>query len=72
MNATKQKEPVESMLINANTLAALLGVSRAKLFRMKAAGQLPKPIRLGGSCVKWRRVEVIDWIESGCNPGPSI
>jgi predicted DNA-binding transcriptional regulator AlpA len=43
----------------------MLGVSLRQVWRLNAAGKLPKPIRLGGS-VRWNRVEVTAWFEAGC------
>jgi predicted DNA-binding transcriptional regulator AlpA len=64
------KEPPEQppALLDAAALAALLSCSLRHVRRMDAAGQLPAPIRLGttGKAVRWRRSEVLAWIDAGC------
>lgn len=55
----------ESRLLSAKDLAAMLGVSRRTVSRLKSAGKLPRPIRIGGS-ERWRRDELADWLQAGC------
>lgn len=55
------------LLIDAATLAARLSISRTSLFTMKAAGRLPKPIRLGRS-VRWNAKEIEAWVDANCPP----
>ncbi len=57
---------IEPLLIGASVFARLLGISMAKFYRLKSAGQLPASIPMAG--VKWRRSEVVKWIEAGCTP----
>lgn len=56
-----------SCLITAAELAKLLNVSTRTLWRLRSAGQLPQPVRLGGA-VRWRIEEVKNWIAAGCPP----
>jgi excisionase family DNA binding protein len=51
-----------ALLLSDHTAAALLGISRATLWRQVNAGHLPKPIKLGGS-TRWRRDELMTAIE---------
>ena len=53
------------LLITARKLAQLLEVSTRTLWRLRSAGQLPEPMRLGGA-VRWRLDEVRAWIAGGC------
>jgi excisionase family DNA binding protein len=55
----------QPLLITAKKLAQLLGVSTRTLWRLRSAGQLPEPMRLGGA-VRWRVDEVQEWIAGGC------
>lgn len=57
----------EVRLLTAERLAALLGISTRTLWRLRSAGRLPRPIKLGGS-VRWRGDVVRRWIERGCPP----
>jgi len=52
-------------LITARKLAQLLEVSTRTLWRLRSAGRLPAPVRLGGA-VRWRLDEVQEWIAGGC------
>lgn len=63
---------VAAELLDVRAVAALLGgCSTRHVFRLADAGRMPKPIRLG-SLVRWRRAEVMRWIEGGCRPiGPT-
>lgn len=51
--------------ITAKQLAIMLSVSKRTLYRLRCAGQLPSPLRIGG-VVRWRLDEIINWIEAGC------
>lgn len=51
-----------SLLIDAPTLAALLSVSEATLYRMLAGGKIPSPLRLSRGCVRWSRTTVERWL----------
>lgn len=54
-----------ALLLPAEKLAELLDISLRTLWRLRAAGKLPAPIRLGGS-VRWRSDEIQGWIAAGC------
>jgi predicted DNA-binding transcriptional regulator AlpA len=56
---------LQPLLIPDTAAAALAGVSRATWHRLRAAGKLPPSIRLGRA-VRWRRADVLLWIEWGC------
>ncbi len=58
-----------SVLIDAKTLARdYLSVSLATVWRMRADGKLPKPIRLTSQCLRWRRSDVESWLNAGFLP----
>ena len=57
----------EPLLIPAERVAELLGISKRTLWRLLSAGRLPEPVRLGG-VVRWNQGELQDWIEQGCPP----
>jgi predicted DNA-binding transcriptional regulator AlpA len=45
----------------------MCGMSTASWFRKSAALLTPAPIRIGGrSMVRYRRAELLAWIEHGC------
>ena len=55
----------ENLLIPAEAVASLLGISKRTLWRLLSAGKLPEPLRLG-SVVRWNRAEIEEWIKAGC------
>ena len=52
-------------MITAVDFATMLKVSVRTLWRLRSAGQVPEPVRLGGA-VRWRLDEVKKWIAGGC------
>src|SRR4051794_28091545 len=54
----------EPLLVNATDVAKMLSISKTTLWRLRASGRLPRPIRLGGS-IRWRVTEIRSWIEKG-------
>ena len=52
-------------LLTAKQLATVLAISIRTVWRLDAAGRLPRPIRLGGS-VRWRGSEIDRWLRAGC------
>ena len=60
-----QDKDMTAQLISADTFAKMLEISKRTLQRLQSKGELPMPIRLGGS-VRWRLDIVKDWIENGC------
>jgi predicted DNA-binding transcriptional regulator AlpA len=66
MNPTS--EISEPLLIPDAQAAALAGVARATWHRLRSADKVPPAVRLGRA-VRWRRAEVVAWIEAGCPDG---
>jgi len=56
---------LEALLIPDTAAAALLGISRAHLHRLRAAGKFPEAIRLGRA-LRFDRQELIDWAGARC------
>ena len=52
-----------AILLNDGKAAALLGISKATLWRHVQAGLLPRPVKLGGA-TRWRRDELMAAIEA--------
>ncbi len=53
------------LLARASDAARLCGVSGATFDRLRSAGKIPAPLRLGGSLC-WRVAELAAWTEAGC------
>lgn len=58
------------LLIDTETTAKLLGISRRALERMVAGQSILMPIRIAGRMSRWRLAELLEWIEAGC-PHPN-
>ena len=62
----KTKVSKESaLLVKAKELAEMLSVSPRHIWRMKAAGKLPKAIEIG-HCVRWKLLDITNWLAMGC------
>jgi len=59
----------ELLLLNAKEVCSLIGVSRGTLWRMRCEGQLPPPVFVSRRLVKWRRSDIMAWIESSGKVG---
>ena len=51
-------------LLDARQAAALLGIGEATLYRQRAAGEIPQPVRIGvgTALVRWRRADLVEYI----------
>jgi predicted DNA-binding transcriptional regulator AlpA len=58
---------VEALLVDAKDAAALCGISPASWYRLKASGQTPASVKLGGS-VRYRVEDLKRWVALGCPP----
>lgn len=70
MREESRKEPQNSqrsLLISADDLAVLIGVSTRTVWRLLSSGKLIDPVRIGGN-VRWNRELVEEWIHQGCPP----
>jgi predicted DNA-binding transcriptional regulator AlpA len=60
---------VAPLLLSATDLAQLLRVSVATVWRLRAAGKLPRPLTaLGKQLVRWDADEVRRWVAAGMLP----
>lgn len=53
---------MSSELLNVKDLAKLLSMSVRTVWRLRSAGCLPKPIRIGRS-VRWDRADIERWVD---------
>lgn len=67
MNADGSPEP---LLIDDRAAAALIGISRAHVHRLRAAGRFPEAIRLGRA-LRFDRAELVAWAEARCPDLPT-
>ena len=66
MGMSKTTIEPERLACSAKDAAALLGISRAQLWKLHAAGKLPLPVRLGRKAPRWRVDELREWLMAGC------
>ena len=52
-------------LLDVRAVAKLLDCSERHIYRLRDAGRMPPPVRLG-ALVRWSRQAVEDWIAAGC------
>jgi len=55
----------EPLLLSVVQLAQLLGVSVRHVWRLRDAGSMPAPIKLG-KLIRWRKVAIERWLAE-CN-----
>ncbi len=53
------------MLLKDSDVAERLAVSRRQVWKLRASGRLPEPIRMGGN-VRWRESDIDQWVAEGC------
>ncbi len=58
-----ERAPVE--LLDVRAVASLLDCSPRHVYRLADAGRMPRPVKLG-QLVRWRRGELMQWIDDGC------
>lgn len=53
---------------SAKDIAALLKCSTRHVWRLRDAGLLPQPTKLG-ALVRWPAARIDEWVSRGCPPG---
>jgi len=61
----RPRPDVVAELLDVKSVAALLGCSGRHIYRLSDCGKMPRPLKVG-SLIRWRRVDVLDWIAAGC------
>lgn len=52
-------------LLGVEAVAQMLSCSVRHVYRLSDAGRMPRPVKVG-TCVRWRRDELRQWINEGC------
>jgi predicted DNA-binding transcriptional regulator AlpA len=65
---TTMAPAVTPELLDAEQAATLTGRGKRTWWRHVAAGLAPQPVRMSGpgGLVRWRRADLLTWIENGC------
>jgi predicted DNA-binding transcriptional regulator AlpA len=66
MARSDQAPDGKSLLVGAETVAVMLGVSIKTVSNWYLAGILPQAVRLPGPR-RWRRRDIEEWIAAGCS-----
>lgn len=61
--ATEDRE--QAVLLDVQAVAQMLGCSPRHCYRLADGGRMPRPIKLG-ALVRWRRQQLLDWLDAGC------
>ncbi len=67
---TTLDNPIEPALLTAEQAWTLCALSKASWYKAKSAGRIPREVRIGGA-LRWRRDELLRWINAGC-PARSV
>jgi prophage regulatory protein len=51
-------------LLNVETVTAVVGVSRATIYRLMNSGSFPQPVKFGERCTRWRALDVSAWLDA--------
>ena len=55
-----------SQLLTAKAVGERLSLSKRAVFRMRSAGLICAPVRVGQGAIRWRLSDIEKWIELGC------
>jgi len=53
-------------LLTAQAIAERLSLSKRAIFRMRSAGLICPPIKVGAGTIRWRSSDIEKWISMGC------
>ena len=54
----------EPILLRRQQVEGMVGVSRSCLYQMMADDRFPRPLQISSWAVRWKRSDVMAWIES--------
>ncbi|NOG54737.1 MAG: helix-turn-helix domain-containing protein [Planctomycetes bacterium] len=57
---------IETELLSVKQTATLLGLAERTVWRYANSGRLPAPLRLSSRAVRWRRRDLLAWLDKGC------
>jgi len=53
-------------LLTAEAVAKALSLSKRQIFRMRSAGLICSPVKVGAGAIRWRSSDIQRWISLGC------
>ena len=60
------KTHTQERLLTAQAVGERLSLSKRAVFRMRSAGSIVAPLKVGQGAVRWRESDIEKWIELGC------
>ena len=67
INIEEERSKCTPLLVDANSLAALLGVALRHVRRLDACGLLPQAVRLDRA-KRWLAEMILEWLQAGSPP----
>ena len=61
-----QTSPTKETLLTAQAVGAKLSLSKRAVFRMRSAGLICSPVKVGAGAIRWRQSDIEQWIALGC------
>ena len=55
----------DKLLLTDKEVAAMLNMCRKSVWNHEEAGRIPKSINIGPRCKRWRRSDILSFIEKG-------
>jgi len=53
-------------MLSAQAVAKKLSLSKRAVFRMRSAGLICSPVKVGAGAIRWRQSDIERWIALGC------
>ena len=63
---TQETNHTRETLLTAKAVAEKLSLSKRAVFRMRSAGMICSPIKVGAGAIRWRLSDIEKWISMGC------
>jgi len=64
MHEASRSCATSSRLLRIRDVLAIIGVSRASLYRLLQSGQFPRPVKISERAIAWREQEIAEWVET--------
>lgn len=61
-----QQTPIGEFFLDAAEIARIFGVSVRTVRRWDRRGRIPGKVKSPGRAVRWKRADVLAWLENGC------
>ncbi len=63
---TQESNQTTEKLLTAQAIAEKLSLSKRAVFRMRSAGLICSPVKVGAGAIRWRLSDIEEWISWGC------